>query len=69
MQLIRYQIAANLYSKGWYESLGIIVSVAVGCLKIVTCILFISFKIVISRKFVLFLNSSSMVNCSEELGH
>lgn len=58
-------MAANLYSGGWHESFGMIISVAVGFLKIVDFMLLLAFKIVISTTLILFSDSYSIVNCIE----
>jgi ABC-type multidrug transport system permease subunit len=60
----RYWIADNL-EKGSYELLGMILCIALGFLKIVPCGLCLHFEVVTSRKFILFWNSSSMVNYIE----
>ena len=60
--LARYLTAASLCSWGWQESPGIIVLVVGGFLYILNEILFYSFKMVMSRKLISLLFSSSMVN-------
>ena len=60
--LVKYLIAASLYSRGWHESLGMIVSVAVGFLCISNVRLFTSLVMVISRKLISFPLSFSKAN-------
>jgi uncharacterized membrane protein len=59
---VRYLTAAILCSVGWQESKGMIVSVAVCFLYISNFSLSYSFLTVISRKFIIFSLSFSIVN-------
>jgi len=60
--LIRCRMAAYLCSCGWHETLGIIKSVVVGFLYTLNVKVSCSFRIVTSRKLIIFSVSFSIVN-------
>ena len=62
-RLVRYLIAARLYSGGWQESLRKMISVAEGFLYMLNIILLSTLEIVMSRKLILLSTSYSIVKC------
>jgi len=57
-RLVKYVIVTSLFSEGWQESFGMVMSVAVGLLYMLNIILLSSLEMFISRKLIASSDSS-----------